>query len=102
MIQFAGTAVFIKDEVRSAPLRRTFHLQPEELSNGGKGYLLIDSAEFERTPLFVQAEWALFAIIELQGRRGGTRVIGKRLKGVEEKRAAQGKSLPQALKRGRL
>jgi len=44
-------------------MHRTFHLQPEELSNGGKGYLyLIDSAEFDRTPLFnPRREWALFA-----------------------------------------
>jgi len=78
LIQFAGTAVFIKDEVRRAPLRHTFHLQPEELSNSGKGYLdLIDSAEFERTPLFVQAEWALFAIIELQDLQAVTITQGR-------------------------
>jgi hypothetical protein len=67
LIEFAGTAVFLKDEVRRAPLHRTFHFRPEELSNGGSGFLdLIDSAEFECTPLFLQAEWALFAIVELQ------------------------------------
>lgn len=65
-MQFAGTAFFIKDGMSRVPMRRTFQLRREELANDGKGFLNLIDAEIERTPSFLQAEWALFAIVELQ------------------------------------